>query len=121
MKEASTKAEIEVPHLNSHFRGRALKGIEYKLPDKIMGINIVHSAKPNQDEIEWHAVSNFDKITFWEHDIDPNLSKMNEYMEWFVKQYTPLTIYGIILYYGSLYVHTYKKYHHGLLVKWTPM
>lgn len=79
-----TKAEKN-EQLVSHFRGRELKGKEFKLKDGVIGLNTIQvseAAASNQETV-WETAGVFDNIKVWDHDVEPNLVFMEECMDWF--------------------------------------
>ena len=69
--------------LSSHFRGRELKGKEYKLKDGVLGFNMIQGeVVEGSSETVWEAAGVFDNMKVWDHDVEPNLSFMDECMDW---------------------------------------
>mmetsp|Transcript_12603 Transcript_12603/g.17308 ORF Transcript_12603/g.17308 Transcript_12603/m.17308 type:complete len:127 (+) Transcript_12603:92-472(+) len=72
--------------LTAHFRGRALRGSQVKLPQSIIGITAVdkHPERVADDGIiKWETLGTFDSINIWEHDVLPNLDQFQECLDWF--------------------------------------
>jgi len=93
----------------AHFRGRALKGCQVKLPDSVIGITAIDK-HPNRlvlnDTIQWEAIGTFDSIKIWEHDVLPNLDQFQECMDWF--QIAQSVREFEIVYYVSLSYYSIK-------------
>ena len=76
--EKKNKAEYR-----SAFRGRELIGKDFNLPHDILGINVVQGATASKTEITWDCEGEFKRIVIWQHDLAPELSQLQDKVDWF--------------------------------------
>lgn len=69
--------------LKSAFRGRELVGKEIELPKGVIGVNAVQNSHKDKTESSWDCVGQFEKITVWQHDVAPDLSVIQDCVDWF--------------------------------------
>ena len=69
--------------IKAALRGRELVGKEFTLPANVVGLNAVQNRTMDNTESSWDCVGKFDKITVWQHDISPDLSQLQESVDWF--------------------------------------
>jgi hypothetical protein len=65
--------------IRSHFRGREIIGKTMALPDHLNGL--VVSKPKSTGPVE--TTSAFQNITLWEHDLEPDMSTVQNLLDWF--------------------------------------
>lgn len=73
-------------NLQARFRGRALQGRMQELPNSVLGINAIQKMRSLESldkETIWEAEGTFDRLSIWQHDIPPDLSQFQDYLNWF--------------------------------------
>eukprot|EP01038_Epipyxis_sp_PR26KG_P010557 gene10557-14183_t len=67
----------------SRIRGRELIGQDIILPSNIRGLNMVKSEISTNDGcVKFDSAGLFQKITVWQHDVPPDLTPINDLLDW---------------------------------------
>ena len=85
--------------LKSAFRGRELVGKEIELHKGVIGVNAVQNSHIDKTESSWECVGQFEKIIVWQHDIAPDLSVIQDCVDWFdIANNVSLNLLSLLLY-----------------------
>jgi ribonuclease H2 subunit C len=72
--------------LNSHIRGRQLKGKEIILPKGCAGLicsNRSDSSNEDNTDETWISESHFGSFISWQHDVEPDIPYFKDFISWF--------------------------------------